>query len=157
MCGNSIRSFYDKCGLKCQILWYHKNSRFTFICIQELVLRYKISFRVVVCVLWIHKGYFVINKLVLKHFGIQKICPFFQVLPQVAAEVSAPISQTNKITMVNSGDGPVGASRMTGEILEIMGSLPDTVEKMTGVNITKVWWLTYIFWLPANLDLLVRV
>jgi hypothetical protein len=40
--------------------------------------------------------------------------------------------------MVNSGDGPVGASRMTGEILEIMGSLPDTVEKMTGVNITKV-------------------
>jgi len=60
-----------------------------------------------------------------------------KVLPQVAAEVSAPISQTNKITMVNSGDGPVGASRMTGEILEIMGSLPDTVEKMTGVNITK--------------------
>lgn len=60
-----------------------------------------------------------------------------KVLPQVAAEVSAPISQTKKITMVNSGDGPIGASRMTGEILEIMGSLPDTVEKMTGVNITK--------------------
>jgi len=60
-----------------------------------------------------------------------------QVLPKVAAEVSAPISQTNKITMVAAGDGPVGASRVTSEVLEIMGSLPATVEKMTGVNITE--------------------
>merc|ERR1719249_457073 len=36
-----------------------------------------------------------------------------KVLPQVAAEVSGPISQTKKITMVASGDGPVGANRMT--------------------------------------------
>jgi len=60
-----------------------------------------------------------------------------KVLPQVAAEVSAPISQTKKITMVSSGDGPIGASKMTGEILDVMGSLPDVVEKMTGVSITK--------------------
>jgi len=60
-----------------------------------------------------------------------------KVLPQVAAEVSAPISQTKKITMVSSGDGPVGASKMTGEILDVMGSLPDVVEKMTGVSIAK--------------------
>jgi len=60
-----------------------------------------------------------------------------QVLPKVAAEVSAPISQTNKITMVASGDGPVGASRLTSEVLDIMGTLPDTVEKMTGVNIKE--------------------
>jgi len=59
-----------------------------------------------------------------------------KVLPQVAAEVSAPMSQTNKITMVSTGDGPIGASRVTGEVLEIMGSLPDTVKKMTGVDIT---------------------
>jgi len=59
-----------------------------------------------------------------------------KVLPQVAAEVSAPMSQANKITMVSSGDGPIGASRVTGEVLEIMGSLPETVKKMTGVDIT---------------------
>merc|ERR1712168_1286704 len=59
-----------------------------------------------------------------------------KVLPQVAAEVSAPMSQANKITMVSTGDGPIGASRVTGEVLEIMGSLPDTVKKMTGVDIT---------------------
>merc|ERR1719511_610685 len=42
-----------------------------------------------------------------------------KVLPQVAAEVSAPLSQTKKITMVSTGDGPVGASKLTGEVLEI--------------------------------------
>jgi len=60
-----------------------------------------------------------------------------KVLPQVAAEVSAPLSQANKITMVSNGDGPIGASRVTGEVLEIMGSLPETVKQMTGVDITK--------------------
>lgn len=47
-----------------------------------------------------------------------------KVLPQVAAEVSGPISQAKKITMVATGDGPVGANRMTGEVLDIINSLP---------------------------------
>jgi len=58
-----------------------------------------------------------------------------KVLPKVAAEVAGPISETNKITMVSTGDGPIGASRVTNEVLDIMGSLPDTVKKMTGVDI----------------------
>merc|ERR1711910_184202 len=41
-----------------------------------------------------------------------------KVLPQVAAEVSGPISQTKKITMVSTGDGPIGASKITGEVLQ---------------------------------------
>ena len=57
-------------------------------------------------------------------------------LPKVAAEVAGPISETNKITMVATGDGPIGASRVTNEVLDIMGSLPDTVKKMTGVDIS---------------------
>merc|ERR1712223_93117 len=59
-----------------------------------------------------------------------------KVLPQVAAEISGPISQANKITMIASGDGAIGANRITGEVLDIMGSLPETVKKMTGVDIT---------------------
>merc|ERR1711872_902412 len=39
-----------------------------------------------------------------------------KVLPQVAAEVAGPITKVNKITMVATGDGPVGANRVTGEI-----------------------------------------
>merc|ERR1712168_142558 len=50
-----------------------------------------------------------------------------KVLPKVAAEVAGPISETNKITMVSTGDGPVGASRLPNEVLDIMTSLPDTV------------------------------
>jgi len=61
---------------------------------------------------------------------------FLQVLPKIAAEVAGPISETNKITMVSTGDGPIGASRVTNEVLDIMGSLPETVKKMTGVDIT---------------------
>jgi hypothetical protein len=39
-----------------------------------------------------------------------------QVLPRVAGEISTPLSSTKKITMVSSGDGPIGASRLTAEV-----------------------------------------
>merc|ERR1712066_124983 len=61
-----------------------------------------------------------------------------QTLPKVAAEVAAPLSQTKKITMVSSGDGEIGAARLTGEVLDIMVKVPDMVNKMTGVDITNV-------------------
>jgi len=60
-----------------------------------------------------------------------------KVLPRVAAEVSAPLAQTDKITMVSTGDGPVGASKLTDEMLSIMGSLPTMVKDMTGVDIKQ--------------------
>jgi hypothetical protein len=60
-----------------------------------------------------------------------------KVLPQVAAEVSAPLAQTDKITMVSTGDGPIGASRVTGEVLDIMNSLPNMVKNMIGVDISS--------------------
>lgn len=59
-----------------------------------------------------------------------------QTLPKVAAEIAAPLSQTKKITLVSSGDGEVGASKITGEVLDIMVKVPDMVNKMTGVDIT---------------------
>jgi len=60
-----------------------------------------------------------------------------KVLPRVAAEVSAPLAQTEKITMVSTGDGPIGASKLTDEMLSIMGSLPTMVKDMTGVDIKQ--------------------
>merc|ERR1712032_814680 len=60
-----------------------------------------------------------------------------KVLPKVAAEIGAPLTQTEKVTMVSTGDGPVGASKLTGEVLEIMGTLPETVKQLTGVDITR--------------------
>ena len=61
-----------------------------------------------------------------------------QVLPEVAREVSTPLLGTKKITMVATGEGPVGANRITGEVLDIMASLPATVHKMTGVDVSDV-------------------
>ena len=61
-----------------------------------------------------------------------------KVLPEVAREVSTPMLGTKKITMVATGDGPIGAHRMTTEVLDIMASLPETVHKMTGVDVSDV-------------------
>merc|ERR1719376_1612936 len=60
-----------------------------------------------------------------------------KVLPKIAAKVSAPLSQVDKITMVSDGDGPIGASKVTGEVLDIMNSLPAMVQNMTGVDIKQ--------------------
>ncbi|KAG2469498.1 FLOT1 protein, partial [Polypterus senegalus] len=58
-------------------------------------------------------------------------------LPEMAAEISKPMSQAKKVTMVSSGAGEVGPAKLTGEVLEIMNRLPDTVERLTGVSITQ--------------------
>ena len=60
-----------------------------------------------------------------------------QVLPQVAREVSTPMLNTKKITMVSTGDAEIGANKLTNEVLGIMASLPETVHRMTGVDVTK--------------------
>jgi hypothetical protein len=57
---------------------------------------------------------------------------------QIAAEIAAPISQCNKITMVSNGKGEIGASKLTGEILDIVARLPKAVESLTGIDISKV-------------------
>nr|CAD7596488.1 unnamed protein product [Timema genevievae] len=58
-------------------------------------------------------------------------------LPKIAAEVAAPLSQAKKITMVSSGQGEVGASKLTGEVLSIMIKVPEVVKGLTGVDLVK--------------------
>ena len=57
------------------------------------------------------------------------------VLPKVAAEVAAPLSQTNRVVMVSSGDSAVGVERLTSEVLQVVESMPRVIESMTGVDI----------------------
>jgi len=56
----------------------------------------------------------------------------------MAAEVAAPIAQARKITMISSGDGEVGAAKLTGEILDIMGKVPNLVKSLTGIDMAQV-------------------
>ncbi|XP_069694172.1 flotillin-1 isoform X1 [Periplaneta americana] len=58
-------------------------------------------------------------------------------LPKVAAEVAAPLSQAKKITMVSSGQGDIGAAKLTGEVLSIVSKVPEVVKNLTGVDIVK--------------------
>lgn len=57
----------------------------------------------------------------------------------MAAEVAAPLSMTKKITMVQSGEGEVGASKLTGEVLDIMGKVPTLVKQLTGIDMAQVF------------------
>jgi len=58
-----------------------------------------------------------------------------KMMPKVAAEVAAPLSRANKITMISDNQSDIGASKLTKEVLDIMSAIPDTVHKMTGVDI----------------------
>lgn len=58
-------------------------------------------------------------------------------LPQVAAEVAAPLSQCRKVSMVAGGKGDVGAGRLTGEVLDIMCKVPHVVSQLTGISIAN--------------------
>merc|ERR1719392_399533 len=51
-------------------------------------------------------------------------------LPQIAAEVSAPLAKTDEIVLIG------GQDRTTAEISKLCGTLPPTVQSLTGVDIT---------------------
>ena len=60
-----------------------------------------------------------------------------QMLPKVAAEVAAPLSKAKKITMISDSTSELGASKLTQEVLDIMNKIPETVTKITGVDISQ--------------------
>ncbi|XP_019206446.1 flotillin-1a isoform X2 [Oreochromis niloticus] len=59
-------------------------------------------------------------------------------LPLMAEEISRPLCEAKKVTMVSSGGGDVGVAKLSGEVLDIMTQLPEALEKLTGVNISQV-------------------
>jgi flotillin len=62
-----------------------------------------------------------------------------RVLPEVAGKVSEPLSKTEKIVIINSGNGPGGgASKVTGDVTQIIAQLPPVLESLTGVKFEKL-------------------
>merc|ERR1719464_2529913 len=66
-----------------------------------------------------------------------KVSMWLDALPSMAAEVAAPLSQTNKITMVGYTDGEesLGPAKITNEVLNIMEKIPESVTTMTGYKV----------------------
>jgi flotillin len=60
------------------------------------------------------------------------------VLPQVASAIAQPLAQTDRIVVISSGDGSgAGASKISGDIANIIAQVPATVEALTGLDLTK--------------------
>src|ERR1043166_2942308 len=63
----------------------------------------------------------------------------FKVLREIAGRISEPLSKTEKIVIINSGNGPGGgASKLTGDVTQIMAQLPPVLESLTGVKFEKL-------------------
>ncbi len=59
-------------------------------------------------------------------------------LPEIARAIASPLAKTEKIVIVDNGNGDgngKGASKVTGYITDIMSQLPETVEALTGMNV----------------------
>src|SRR4051794_11018260 len=62
-----------------------------------------------------------------------------RVLPEIAAKISEPLSKTEKIVIINSGNGVGGgASKLTGDVTQIISQLPPVLEALTGVRFEKL-------------------
>merc|ERR1711988_459285 len=56
-------------------------------------------------------------------------------MPEIAEAVAAPLAQTEKMVFV-SQDGS-SASRLTNDVVSMVGSIPTAVEGLTGINLRK--------------------
>src|SRR6266480_945526 len=62
-----------------------------------------------------------------------------RILPEVAGKISEPLSKTEKIVIINSGNGAGGgASKLTGDVTQIMAQLPPVIESLTGIKFEKL-------------------
>jgi flotillin len=62
-----------------------------------------------------------------------------RVLPEVAGKISEPLSKTEKMIIINSGNGAGGgASKLTGDITQIVAQLPPVIESLTGISFEKL-------------------
>jgi flotillin len=62
-----------------------------------------------------------------------------RVMPEVAGKISEPLSKTEKIVIINSGAGlGGGASKLTGDVTQIISQLPPVLESLTGVKFEKL-------------------
>src|SRR5205085_6107248 len=62
-----------------------------------------------------------------------------RVLPDVAGKISEPLSKTEKMIIINSGNGVGGgASKLTGDVTQIVAQLPPVIESIIGIKHEKM-------------------
>ncbi len=63
---------------------------------------------------------------------IQILAPL---LPDIARAVAEPLSKIDHITMVNTGNGDVGLSKITAEVAKVIAQVPPVVQSLTGIDL----------------------
>ncbi|HEY3861959.1 MAG TPA: SPFH domain-containing protein [Verrucomicrobiae bacterium] len=61
-----------------------------------------------------------------------------RILPELAGKISEPLAKTEKMVIVNTGNSPGGASKVTGEVAQIISQLPPVIEGLTGLSFEKL-------------------
>ncbi|MDB6108386.1 MAG: band 7 protein [Pedosphaera sp.] len=62
-----------------------------------------------------------------------------RILPELAGKISEPLSKTEKMVIINSGNGAGGgASKLTGDVTQIISQLPPVIESLTGIKFEKL-------------------
>jgi len=62
-----------------------------------------------------------------------------RIMPEVAGKISEPLSKMEKMVIINSGNGPGGgASKLTGDVTQIISQLPPVIESLTGIKFEKL-------------------
>ena len=61
------------------------------------------------------------------------------ILPEIARAIAEPLSKIDRITLVNTGNGDSGISRVTNEIAKVITQVPPVVESLTGLNMEKLF------------------
>ncbi|HZT22575.1 MAG TPA: SPFH domain-containing protein [Verrucomicrobiae bacterium] len=62
-----------------------------------------------------------------------------RVLPEMAGRISEPLAKMERMVIINSGSGPGGgASKLTGDVTQIISQLPPILESLTGVKFEKL-------------------
>jgi len=61
-----------------------------------------------------------------------------EALPSLAESVAKPLSQVEKMVVINSGDSGGGAAKITGDVTTIMSQLPPVIEALSGMSLKEL-------------------
>lgn len=64
---------------------------------------------------------------------------FIEKLPEIARAISEPLAKTERIIIINSGDGGGGASKLTKDVTDIIAQIPPVLEALTGLNLEQLF------------------
>lgn len=59
-------------------------------------------------------------------------------LPDLARALAEPLAQVDRITIINTGSDSAGASKITGDVANMMAQIPPVVESLSGIDIRKL-------------------